>query len=269
MNIHFKEISINPSAWHCNCTGWGMEENKLKIPEIKVGCCGFATAQARYGQLFPAIEVQQTFYQPPQLATLDRWRATFPPDFEFTLKAWQLITHEPWSKTYNRLKIKLTEQERREAGYFRESKIVHDAWETTLTCAAALEARLVLFQCPAGFKPTPLNLERMRAFFSSIKRNNLQLLWEPRGEWPDQLVAGLCEELNLVMAVDPFIRPTLTPELIYFRLHGGEGYQHDFNEKELKALARLLTPSSKGFVMFNNASMLENAQVFQALLTEL
>jgi uncharacterized protein YecE (DUF72 family) len=61
---------------------------------IKIGCCGFPVAQARYARHFPVVEVQQTFYQVPSLATLAGWRERLPSDFEFTLKAWQLITHE-------------------------------------------------------------------------------------------------------------------------------------------------------------------------------
>ncbi len=234
---------------------------------IKTGCCGFAAAQVQYARLFPVIEVQQTFYQPPRLATLERWRDTFPAEFEFTIKAWQLITHEAWSKTYRRLKINLSEKERQECGYFKNSAIVQDAWETTRRCAAVLQAQLVLFQCPAGFKPTALNLERMRAFFSSINREKLTLLWEPRGDWPDELVSTLCRELELVHAVDPFVRPTLSQQLTYYRLHGGDGYRHNFEDSELHALLSLISPSSDAYIMFNNINMLDDAQKFQNMLT--
>ncbi len=55
---------------------------------IKVGCCGFRTAMAEYTPHFPVVEVQQTFYQPPLISTLERWRAKASAGFEFTLKAW-------------------------------------------------------------------------------------------------------------------------------------------------------------------------------------
>jgi hypothetical protein len=42
---------------------------------IHVGCCGFALPQARYFRTVRLLEVQQTFYQPPRLATPQRWRA--------------------------------------------------------------------------------------------------------------------------------------------------------------------------------------------------
>lgn len=234
---------------------------------IKVGCCGFSAGQQQYRTLFSTVEVQQTFYQPPRLATLKRWREEFPHEFEFTLKAWQLITHEAWSKTYRRLKVTLTAEQRAECGYFRDTPIVREAWQTTIECAQALNAELVLFQCPAGFKPTPENLERMRHFFNTIERAGLRLLWEPRGEdWEPALVKSLCHELNLIHAVDPFVNETVTPELVYYRLHGGEGYRHVYEDEELQTLLNRLPPSAPAYVMFNNINMLTDAQRFQSLL---
>ena len=249
--------------------------------QVKTGCCGFATRQAEYAKLFGVVEVQQTFYQPPGLATLQRWRETFPPGFEFTLKAWQLITHEAYSGTYRRLKTPLTAQERQDCGSFKDTAIVQQAWETTYNCAQALRARLVLFQCPASFKPTPLNLARMRKFFGSIERGKLQLLWEPRGAWPSELITELCSELNLIYVTDPLVASEADPacfttiqpsdrrqNLTYYRLHGGKGYRHNFTDAELKALIELIStqPAIETYIMFNNISMLENVQRFQALL---
>lgn len=54
---------------------------------LKLGMCGFTIgAKAHYKQ-FRVVEVQQTFYDPPPLETLERWRSEAPPDFEFTMKA--------------------------------------------------------------------------------------------------------------------------------------------------------------------------------------
>lgn len=244
-----------------------MVSKQGQLNKVKVGCCGFASSQKSYAELFPVVEVQQTFYQPPRLSTLERWRQEFPAEFEFTLKGWQLITHEGWSQTYRRLKRPLSEQERAQCGFFKDSVLVREAWATTYACALALRADLVLFQCPASFKPTTINLARMRAFFGSINRGELKLVWEPRGDaWPDSLVAALCKELDLIQAVDPFVRSSLTPHLNYYRLHGGPDYRHNFTEAELTALIKQLSPEAESYVLFNNVNMLQDAQRFQALL---
>jgi uncharacterized protein YecE (DUF72 family) len=239
----------------------------MGAPKIKTGCCGFRTARADYMQLFPVVEVQQTFYQPPRVETLRRWRADAPRGFEFTLKAWMLITHEARSPVYRRLKRELTEEEREGCGGFRDSAIVREAWGVTRECAAALDARRVLFQCPASFRPTPENVERVRAFFRGVERGPLRFLWEPRGAWPDELVRTLCGELDLVHVVDPLKARTVTPRDCYFRLHGrrGGGYTHEADE--LEELISMLPRDGRrtSYVLFNNVRMLEDATHFQEL----
>lgn len=56
---------------------------------LKIGTCGFGLAKEAYARAFECVEIQHTFYQPPQIKTLERWRKEMPADFEFTLKAWQ------------------------------------------------------------------------------------------------------------------------------------------------------------------------------------
>lgn len=66
---------------------------------IKIGLCGFTIAMAEYPRRYPVVEVQQTFYQPPAEGVMSRWLAAMPAGFEFTIKAWQLITHPATSPT--------------------------------------------------------------------------------------------------------------------------------------------------------------------------
>ncbi|HEY0080625.1 MAG TPA: DUF72 domain-containing protein [Pyrinomonadaceae bacterium] len=233
---------------------------------MKTGCCGFRLSRTEYVQMFPVVEVQQTFYQPPQIQTLRRWRAESPKDFEFTLKAWQLITHEARSPTYKRLKRKLTEEERDSCGSFRPSQIVEEAWAVTLECALALEAERVLFQCPASFTPTDEHVKDLRAFFRRIERGRLRCLWEPRGNWPTALTRSLCEELDLVHVVDPFAARTVTPSECYFRLHGRKGWRYTYEQDELEELLSMLPKTGRtSYVLFNNVRMREDAARFQQL----
>ena len=240
---------------------------KSKRQLIKVGCCGLRSALDDYVQRFPVVEVQQTFYQPPQISTLKRWRARAPADFEFTLKAWQLITHEARSPTYKRLKKELSEFERTQCGSFRPTLIVKEAWAVTLDCARALRAHRILFQCPASFTPTREHTDDLRKFFASIKRDQgMQFLWEPRGDWTAELVGALCRELDLIHVVDPFEARTQTPEKCYFRLHGRTGWRYVYETDELEELLTLLPRDSESYVLFNNVRMREDAMRFQELV---
>src|SRR4051794_39590957 len=116
--------------------------------DVRVRLCGFTMAVDDYVREYRLVEVQQTFYEPPRDATMRRWRAEAPADFEFTLKAWQLITHDASSPTYRRLQTPSIAAERAEAGGFQLSPIVLRAWDRTLECTAILHATAVLFQCP-------------------------------------------------------------------------------------------------------------------------
>jgi len=150
--------------------------------QVRVGLCGWTVSQRAYVQRFPLVEVQQTFYDPPADALLQRWRSTVPPPFEFTLKAWQVVTHPASSPTYRRLKQPLPDEQRAQVGEFRSTPAVLRAWQRTLECAEVLRASAVLLQCPRSFRPTADNADRMRVLLSSVPRPEGRLLWEPPAE---------------------------------------------------------------------------------------
>ena len=102
-----------------------------RSPKVKVGCCGFPGGRKGYFSQFKLVEVQQTFYKMPKLETAQRWRQESPADFEFTLKAWQLITHPPASPTYRKAGLKVPSSAEEHYGFFRPSDEVHQAWEET------------------------------------------------------------------------------------------------------------------------------------------
>jgi uncharacterized protein YecE (DUF72 family) len=233
--------------------------------KILVGCCGFRLARHEYFRRFPVVEVQHTFYQPPQIATLERWRAEAPRGFEFVVKAWMLITHAGKSPTYRRLTRQLDERERAECGGFRPTEIVHEGWEATLASAQALGAKRVLFQCPASFIPSDENLDNLRHFFTRVAAGTgLRYLWEPRGNWPDELVRAVCKDLKLTHVVDPFAARTVTPSSVYYRVHGRKGIPYE--DVEIEELAASIDRRRPSYVMFNNVRMVPDATRFVAAL---
>jgi uncharacterized protein YecE (DUF72 family) len=235
--------------------------------DVKIGTCGFGLAKEAYARVFSCVEIQHTFYQPPQIKTLERWREEVPANFEFTLKAWQLITHDARSSTRRRLKRNLSEIEKEEAGYFRTTAIVKEAWETTLASANALKAKTILFQCPASFTPTEDNISNMERFFSSIDRHDLNLCWEPRGNWDPAMVRSICARLRLWHVVDPFVGKTETPDHCYFRLHGRNGWRYQYETGELEELADSVRRRD-AYVFFNNSTMTEDALEFRRILSD-
>jgi uncharacterized protein YecE (DUF72 family) len=237
------------------------------VSDVRVGLCGWTISVDRYVREFPLVEVQHTFYEPPSDALLSKWRSAVPTRFEFTIKAWQVVTHESGSPTYRRMKKPLPDSARGQVGAFHTTEPVLAAWQRTLECARVLRATAVLLQCPKSFRPTALNVERMRAFLMTVERPGGRLLWEPRGEWPTELLGELCRDLDLVHVVDPMQTETVTPEQTYYRLHGTTGARHVHTDDELRRLRDLVIDRPSPYVLFNNLPRVGDAQRFRAMLS--
>lgn len=241
---------------------------------VKVGCCGFPMAKAEYCRRFPVVEIQQTFYNLPRVQTAEKWRRealalrsrSGQADFEFTLKAWQLITHEPSSPTYRRLRKPIPDAERNLVGSFRATEPVLKAWTDTAAVARALGASIIVFQCPPRFTPTADHVENLRKFFESADRTGFVMAWEPRGDWPTHLVRGLCAELQLIHVVDPLKQVQQSEGLRYFRLHGVTGYRYLHTDQDLQTVAGRCATDAPTYALFNNLFMGEDALRLQKLL---
>jgi uncharacterized protein YecE (DUF72 family) len=233
---------------------------------VKVGCCGFPCSRKEYFSRFKLVEVQQTFYKMPKLETAQGWREQAPPDFEFTLKAWQLITHPPSSPTYRKAGIQIPRGKQEYYGFFRPSDEVIKAWDETKQFAQALRARIIVFQCPASFEENTQNIDNMMGFFQLVGKTEFIFAWEPRGKWSEQVIRDLCHQLGFIHCVDPSVRMPLYGQPWYLRLHGAPRYRHHYSEEELKQLKSIIQ-DKESYVLFNNINMYHDATVFNRLLT--
>ena len=238
----------------------------MSSPFLKIGTCGFPWARSEYYQLFSVVEIQQTFYQPPTVKTALRWREEAPSGFQFSLKAWKLITHEPSSPTYRRLRQPIPSNQRSPYGSFRPTDEVLEAWAVTEEIARALRARVVLFQSPPSFHFTEVNEANLRSFFRRMNRKDYLLVWEVRGDWPEQKIEDLCRELDLVHGVDPFQTRQLCGSIRYFRLHGKGGHRYRYTDQDLAWLKDQIDPEVITYLMFNDFSMTQNAQRLKQLI---
>lgn len=236
--------------------------------KTKIGCCGFPVARKTYFNDFGVVEVQSTFYHPPEDAVIKKWRDEAPADFEFTIKAWQLITHDPKSPTYSKLKMDIPASIASNFGSFKPTPEVLAAWERTKGVAEILKARIIVFQCPPTFVPSSGNKRNLEAFFSQIKRLGLIMAWEPRGQWEPSDVKAICKDLQLIHVVDPFKAERVHGGRGYFRLHGIDGYnyKYKYKEKDLSELQKLATRFAGSYILFNNVHMLDDAQALKNML---
>lgn len=235
-----------------------------------VGCCGWSGLNAKdfgledwrerfpsklalYAALFPCVEVNQTFYKLPKVKTAERWLSearSVRPDFEFTVKVPQTITHRDRFRT--------------------EASI--EAYEAVAEVARALDAKILLFQTPKSLKDDAL--PDMERFFSKVERDDFTFVLEPRG-LSKEAVFPLCERLGLVYCFDPFAEQPEGPpgDLLYVRLHGsppGERmYRYEYTREDLEGLRRALSVLGEGkracYCLFNNIPMYRSARLFMEM----
>ncbi len=254
---------------------------------IRVGCCGFPVAKEKYFSEFDCIEINITFYQIPELNTAKKWvqqvKEVFSQkkseveslEFEFIIKSWQLITHPATSFTYRRLKEKIEPTKKNNYGMFQNTKEVFQAWQRTKEFALELGCKKILFQCPASFTPTEVNLKNMYNFFKKIskdkKKYNFDFIIELRGEqWDKKIVGKLAKDLDLIHCVDPLYAKSYYGDYRYYRLHGLHtanrlNYNYTFSDEELKKVITLCD-KKLNYVMFNNSTMYDDALRFKQYL---
>lgn len=230
---------------------------------IRVGCCGFPVKREEYFPKFDVVELQTSFYNLPKPSTAIRWFSESPDGFGFIVKVWQVVTHPADSPTYRKTRLEIPESKRDKYGYFQQTEEVLEAWEGTREIARILHAEMVLFQSPPSFEENEKNVLNLRTFFRKIDRNDLVLIWEPRGRWSRETIKGLAKELELVHCVDPFAGPRLHGDIAYYRLHGRGGYGYRYSDADLEELLDKCPDSADSYVLFNNMSMLEDGLRFR------
>ncbi|MHC5539038.1 DUF72 domain-containing protein [Singulisphaera rosea] len=96
-----------------------------------------------YGECFPSVEINSTFYRMPKATVLETWAGSVPDQFQFVIKAPKLITH------------------------IRKLGEVDEHLSRLLETAEALSGRLgpLLFQLPPTLKIAP---EKLRTFLKLL-----------------------------------------------------------------------------------------------------
>ncbi|MEJ8859782.1 DUF72 domain-containing protein [Variovorax robiniae] len=200
------------------CAGWS-------VPRPFAAAFGDGTSQlARYATRFNAVEINSSFYRPHRRQTYERWAASTPPDFAFSVKLPQAITHE----------LRLV----------RTMPVFDAFWDQVQGLGERL--RCLLVQLP----PTLAFDARVAGRFGTALRRRYQgpVAIEPRhGTWfareADTLLASWRFGRVLADPVrhDAGVMPGGWPQTIYLRLHGSPRmYWSRYEEPLLGALATRL-----------------------------
>lgn len=190
-------------------------------------CSG--TQLERYAQKFSAVEINSSFYRPHKRATYERWAATTPDTFRFSVKVPRVITHTSRLEKTEILCQEFVEQ------------------------ATGLGPRLgcLLVQLPPSLA---LNIEIADGFFHTMRTTwrDGPIAIEPRhSSWFTSQGEALLTNWRVARVLaDPVrsasgVSPGGWPELIYCRLHGSpKQYYSSYDASFILALADSLSSAS-------------------------
>jgi uncharacterized protein YecE (DUF72 family) len=162
------------------------------VTRILTGTCGFAYREWRgrfypadvrgqamleaYAARLPTVEIDSTFYRPPDPSTLTRWYRAAPPGFLFALKAPREITHE------------------------RRLDGVAGAVRSVYLAAAELEEKLgpILFQLPPTLEK---NVPLLRDLLAEVPRGGRTAVEFRHPSWRDDAVVAVMRDAGAALCI--------------------------------------------------------------------
>jgi len=215
-----------------------------------------------YSQYFDTVEINSSFYRPPNAGVASGWARRVPPDFRFAVKLWQKFTHP---RMYREAYGEAAVISQADVGLFKGG---------IDPLAASGKLGALLAQFPPSFK----NDADGRRVLAAVLRTfgDYPLAVELRNQsWGDGDTAGLLRENNAawVQVDEPKFASSLaadvplTADTAYFRFHGRNAadwwtgnaetrYRYLYNEGEIGELAgRVGEAASRTkllFAYFNN-----------------
>lgn len=234
--------------------------------EIYVGTCGFPLQRRKIYATLDVVELQDTFYNMPTSEKMEKLRKEAPPQFRFTAKVFQGLTHPAGSPTYKKTKnFKPTEKH----GRLQPTRENFELWEQFIENIKPLTPDILVIQTPPSLEPSP----HIYQFFTAVV-DKWKLAWEPRGKTlADPKLLEKIADLGVIIVIDPLKKKPERGPPHYFRLHGlGDrevNYSYKYTDKDIRQLAQILI-STRGptYVMFNNIYMYQDATALKELLKQ-
>jgi len=198
-----------------------------------------------YSRLFDFVEVNSTFYQIPNLRTVESWRRQVPPNFEFSVRCNRDVTHKH---------------------QFQPSNEAYNSFEKMITICKTLRADILHMQTPQTFKPNKDNANLIRSFMSTVDPKGVRITLETRGGnqalSPD--FVKTMQDHNMVHSVDlsKDMEPAYQSDILYSRLFG-KGWHNIYQptDQELKKIDDRASSKShkKAMVSFHFIRMYKDA----------
>jgi len=216
-----------------------------------------------YSQFFNTVEINSSFYRPPNPGYVYNWARLTPPDFRFAVKLWQKFTHPRMYQAATGETAAISQD---------DVDLFHHSLEP-LYKAGKLGALLAQF--PPSFKNDRYGQQILLAVFRAFGQYRLAVELRHRSWSDDVHTADLLREHNVAwVQIDEPKFPSsiaadipLTADIAYFRFHGrnkenwwtGDSetrYKYLYSPEEIKELADKIRPALEQtrltFAFFNN-----------------
>jgi uncharacterized protein YecE (DUF72 family) len=199
-----------------------------------------------YSRLFNFVEVNSTFYQVPNLKTVESWRRQVPPDFEFSVRCNSDLTHK-----YQ----------------FQPDEEAFKVFNQMTTICQTLKAEILHMQTPTSFQPNSRNAQLLRSFLSSVSSKDVRIALEVRGS--NQALTmdfkKVMQDYNMVHSVDLSNdeAPAFNSDILYTRLFGkGTHNIYQPTDQELKSIDDRASSGThrKAIVSFHFVRMYQDAR---------
>jgi uncharacterized protein YecE (DUF72 family) len=238
-----------------------------------------------YAQYFNTVEINSSFYRPPNKYAAQAWAGKVPEDFRFTAKLWQKFTHPKMFEAATGQSWRVQDED---FGVFAEG---------IGPLAEAGKLGPLLAQFPPSFRPDGGTLEYLEDLIRRMRGAGYQLAVELRHrEWTESdetaAIRKLMEQQGVawVMIDEPRFKTSirhvpLTSATAYFRFHGRnyqnwwrhgdteDRYNYLYTPEEQRHLAddvrEVAARASETYAFYNNhfgAKAVVNAIELQQLL---
>jgi uncharacterized protein YecE (DUF72 family) len=242
----------SPLVTRIGCAGWALR------PQYASHFAASGTHLERYASTFNAVEINSCFYRSHRLATYERWSASVPDDFQFSVKLPKEITHA------------------------RRFTDVTDLLDRFLEEVSGLGAKLgpILIQLPPKFE---YDAALVADFIGNLRsRFAGDVVWEPRhATWFTGEIERLFGGHRIArVAADPAkVAEAALPAgwmgVTYFRLHGSPRiYYSKYSAEFVSSVAGQIRAAQKAgsvvWCIFDNTALgaaTEDALALKALLS--
>ncbi len=216
-----------------------------------------------YSQFFNTVEINSTFYRPPNPGYVHNWVRKTPKDFLFTVKLWQKFTHPKMYKAATGEEAVISQQ---------DVDIFNHGIEP-LVKSGKLGALLAQF--PPSFKNDGFGQQILNAVMTTFRQYRLVVELRHRSWSDDENIAKLLSDNNVawVQIDEPKFKSSIaqklpvTSDMAYLRFHGRNAemwwkgdsetrYKYLYSPEEISELTDKVKSAAEQtkllFALFNN-----------------